>query len=68
MLEYGCSPTLWQRTAKLLSLLIVASAMLTAVCTILSISDAVSMVGETEEMPKTLVSLETTSLALFVFM
>jgi hypothetical protein len=67
MLEYGCFPTLWQWTAKLLPLLTVAAASLTAVCIILSMSDVVSMAGETEEMPKIHVSLETTSSVFSVF-
>jgi len=57
MLEYGCFPTLWQRTAKLLSLLIVAVASLTAVSTIFSVCEVIWIAGETEETPKTRVNL-----------
>jgi hypothetical protein len=68
MLEYGCFPTLRQRTAKLLSLLIVAAASLTAVSKIFSMYETVCMAGETEETPKTRVSLAAVSWGFFVFM
>jgi hypothetical protein len=68
MLEYGCSPTLRQRTAKLLSLLIVAAANLTTVSTIFSMCEVVCVAGETEETPKTRVSLAAVSWGFFVFM
>jgi hypothetical protein len=68
MLEYGCSPTLRQRTAKLLSPLIVADASLTAVSAIFSMCEVVCIAGETEETPKTRVSLVAVSWGFFVFM
>jgi hypothetical protein len=61
-------PTLRHLTAKLLPSLIVAFASLTALCTILSMSELVFFAGETEEMPKTRVNLAATSVAFFVFM
>jgi hypothetical protein len=68
MLEYGCSPTLRQRIAKLLSLFIVATANLTAVSKIFSMYETVCIAGETEETPKTRVSLVAVSWGFFVFM